>query len=77
MFVWKRPKINEKEAGVGPFKKKNEHLKKNSANGDNNYVGIIEIDRERVYIARQEGVELKAYFYQDNWTTKLEITLKK
>ena len=22
MFVWKRPKINEKEAGVGPFKKK-------------------------------------------------------
>ena len=22
MFVWKRPKINEKEAGDGPFKKK-------------------------------------------------------
>ena len=22
MFVWKRPKINEKEAGVGPFFKK-------------------------------------------------------
>ena len=22
MFVWKRPKINEKEAGVGPFLKK-------------------------------------------------------
>ena len=21
MFVWKRPKINEKEAGEGPFKK--------------------------------------------------------
>ena len=21
LFVWKRPKINEKEAGVGPFKK--------------------------------------------------------
>ena len=22
MFVWKRPKINEKEAGNGPFKKR-------------------------------------------------------
>ena len=28
MFVRKRPKINEKEAGVGPFKKKNNRISK-------------------------------------------------